>query len=107
VGEALDFWRVEELCRGELLRLRAEMRVPGQAWLELRTEIGDDGRTRYHQRALFHPRGLPGHLYWWSVWPFHALVFGTMARNIAGAAEQRRAAREHLSEGAREPRQTA
>ncbi len=93
VGEALDFWRVEELCPGELLRLRAEMRLPGLAWLELRVETGDDGRAVYHQRALFHPRGLPGHLYWWSVWPFHGLVFGTMTRNIARDAEQRRAAR--------------
>jgi uncharacterized protein YbjT (DUF2867 family) len=107
VGEALDFWRVEELCPGELLRLRAEMRVPGQAWLELRVETDDEGRTRYHQRALFHPRGLPGHLYWWSVWPFHGLVFGAMARNIAGAAEQRRAAREQAGEGSHQPPETA
>jgi uncharacterized protein YbjT (DUF2867 family) len=107
VGEALDFWRVEELCPDELLRLRAEMRVPGLAWLELRVETDDAGGTVYHQRALFQPRGLPGHLYWWSVWPFHGFVFGAMARNIAGAAEQRRAAREQAEEGAREPRKTA
>jgi uncharacterized protein YbjT (DUF2867 family) len=107
IGEALDFWRVEELCRGDLLRLRAEMRVPGLAWLELRVETDDTGGTLYHQRALFQPRGLPGHLYWWSVWPFHGFVFGAMARNIAGAAEQRRAAREQAGEGAQEPRKTA
>jgi uncharacterized protein YbjT (DUF2867 family) len=107
VGEALDFWRVEELCPGQLLRLRAEMRVPGLAWLELRVETADDCGTVYRQRALFHPRGLPGHLYWWSVWPFHGLVFGAMARNIAGAAEQRLAAREQVGEGAREPRKNA
>jgi uncharacterized protein YbjT (DUF2867 family) len=107
VGEAPDFWRVEELCPDELLRLRAEMRVPGQAWLELRVDTGEDGRTVYRQRALFHPRGLPGHLYWWAVWPFHGLVFGSMARNIAAAAEQRRADRQRAGEGAREPRQTA
>ena len=41
-----------------------------------------------HQKALFIPHGLPGHLYWWSVWPFHGLVFGSMQRNIAQAAEQ-------------------
>jgi uncharacterized protein YbjT (DUF2867 family) len=107
VGEALDFWRVEELRPDKLLRLRAEMRVPGQAWLELRVDAGEDGRTVYRQRALFHPRGLPGHLYWWTVWPFHGLVFGSMARNIAAAAEQRRADRQRAGEGAREPRQTA
>ncbi|MFI9640923.1 SDR family oxidoreductase [Micromonospora sp. NPDC051925] len=82
VGEALDFWRVEEIIPGELLRLRAEMRLPGRAWLEMRAEpLGDSG-SRYIQRAVFLPRGLPGHLYWLSVAPFHAAVFGGMARNI-------------------------
>ncbi len=85
-GDSLDFWRVEEIEPGRLLRLRAEMRLPGLAWLEMRVDTGDDGRTRYRQRALFHPRGLVGHLYWWSVSPFHAVVFGGMARNIAEAA---------------------
>jgi hypothetical protein len=75
--------------------------------LELRVDTGEDGRTVYRQRALFHPRGLPGHLYWWAVWTFHGLVFGSMARNIAAAAEQRRADRQRAGEGAREPRQTA
>ncbi|MFF5972920.1 SDR family oxidoreductase [Streptomyces sp. NPDC012769] len=88
VGDALDFWRVEEIERGRLLRLRAEMRLPGLAWLEMRAERDDAGRTRYHQRALFHPRGLAGQLYWWSVSPFHAVVFGGMARNIARTAEK-------------------
>lgn len=85
-GDSLDFWRVEEIEPGRLLRLRAEMRLPGLAWLEMYAEVGDDGRTRYRQRALFHPRGLLGHAYWWSVSPFHAVVFGGMARNIAKAA---------------------
>ncbi|MFI5980478.1 SDR family oxidoreductase [Streptomyces sp. NPDC051555] len=94
VGDSLDFWRVEEIEPGRLLRLRAEMRLPGLAWLELYVE--EDGRgpgaagghpgARFRQRALFHPRGLLGHLYWWSVSPFHAVVFGGMARNIARAA---------------------
>jgi uncharacterized protein YbjT (DUF2867 family) len=85
-GDSLDFWRVEEIEPARLLRLRAEMRLPGLAWLEMYAEVGDDGRTRYRQRALFHPRGLLGHAYWWSVSPFHAVVFGGMARNIAKAA---------------------
>jgi uncharacterized protein YbjT (DUF2867 family) len=85
-GESLDFWRVEEIEPGRLLRLRAEMRLPGRAWLELRVdETG--GRTTYVQRAVFQPRGLGGQLYWWSVWPFHGVVFGGMARNITSAAE--------------------
>ncbi|MFD0141905.1 MULTISPECIES: SDR family oxidoreductase [unclassified Streptomyces] len=86
VGDSLDFWRVEEIERGRLLRLRAEMRLPGLAWLEMCAEQDPDGVTRYRQRALFHPRGLAGHLYWWSVSPFHAVVFGGMARNIAERA---------------------
>jgi uncharacterized protein YbjT (DUF2867 family) len=87
-GDSLDFWRVEEIERGRLLRLRAEMRLPGLAWLELRVDTGPDGGTRYSQRALFHPHGLLGHAYWWGVSPFHAVVFGGMARNIARTAER-------------------
>ncbi|MDI3408943.1 SDR family oxidoreductase [Streptomyces cavernicola] len=85
-GDSLDFWRVEEIEPVRLLRLRAEMRLPGLAWLEMRVDTDEQGRTRYRQRALFHPRGLLGHAYWWSVSPFHAVVFGGMARNIAHAA---------------------
>jgi hypothetical protein len=88
VGDSLDFWRVEEIERGRLLRLRAEMRLPGLAWLEMRVDDDGDGPVRYRQRALFHPRGLLGHLYWWSVSPFHAVVFGGMARNIVRAADR-------------------
>jgi uncharacterized protein YbjT (DUF2867 family) len=88
VGEALDFWRVEELAPGRLLRLRAEMRVPGLAWLEFHVEHGPSGATRLRQKATFHPRGLGGHLYWWSVAPFHGVVFGSMIRNITAAAER-------------------
>ncbi|WP_333772184.1 SDR family oxidoreductase [Streptomyces sp. IBSBF 3136] len=86
VGDSLDFWRVEEIEPGHLLRLRAEMRLPGLAWLEMRAEPAGPGRSRYRQRALFHPRGLLGQAYWWGISPFHALVFGGMARNIARAA---------------------
>ncbi|MEW2293022.1 SDR family oxidoreductase [Streptomyces sp. NPDC006743] len=93
VGDSLDFWRVEEIEPGHLLRLRAEMRLPGLAWLEMRAETDEEGRTRYRQRALFHPRGLLGHAYWWSVSPFHALVFGGMARNITQAAAKGMSAR--------------
>ncbi|MEV6735118.1 MULTISPECIES: SDR family oxidoreductase [unclassified Streptomyces] len=98
VGDSLDFWRVEEIEPGRLLRLRAEMRLPGLAWLEMyadatasppdRDQGGAVRGARYRQRALFHPHGLLGHLYWWSVSPFHAVVFGGMARNIARAARR-------------------
>jgi uncharacterized protein YbjT (DUF2867 family) len=85
LGEALDFWRVEALDRHGLLRLRAEMRLPGEAWLEFRVEA-DGARTTLRQRATFVPRGLAGQLYWWAVTPFHGIVFGSMSRNIARAA---------------------
>ncbi|MFE0463549.1 SDR family oxidoreductase [Kitasatospora sp. NPDC058965] len=88
VGDALDFWRVEEIEPGRLLRLRAEMRLPGLAWLELRVTPGTDGGARYQQRALFHPHGLAGHAYWWSVVPFHSVVFAAMARNITERARR-------------------
>ena len=93
VGESLDFWRVEEIEPGRLLRLRAEMKVPGAAWLELGVEE-DEGRTVFTQRALFSPRGLAGHAYWWSVAPFHGIVFGGMVRGITGAAERAGTTRE-------------
>lgn len=104
VDDAVDFWRVEAVEPGRLLRLRAEMRVPGLAWLELRIEA-DDGTdplrppTTFAQRALFHPRGLLGHVYWWSVAPFHGVVFGGMQRNIARAAEAAERARTDLTAG--------
>lgn len=88
VGDALDWWRVEEIEDLHLLRLRAEMRLPGLAWLELIAEEDDQGRTVFRQRALFHPRGLAGHAYWAAVYPFHGIVFGGMQRNIAKAAEE-------------------
>jgi uncharacterized protein YbjT (DUF2867 family) len=87
VGDALDFWRVEAITPGSLLRLRAEMKLPGLAWLELTAGRDEDGMTTYSQRAVFQPRGLAGHAYWRSISPFHGLVFGGMVRNITRAAE--------------------
>jgi len=88
VGDALDWWRVEEVHPLQLLRLRAEMKAPGLAWLELVVEQDPVGRTLFRQRALFHPRGLAGHAYWAAVTPFHAFVFGGMQANVALAAER-------------------
>ena len=85
-GEAVDFWRVEECERGHLLRLRAEMKLPGLAWLELSVEQDEHQQVMYRQRAVYHPKGLFGHIYWWSVWPFHGIVFGSMVKNITAAA---------------------
>jgi uncharacterized protein YbjT (DUF2867 family) len=86
VGEALDWWRVEYLDRPRLLRLRAEMKLPGRAWLELGVEPGRNGGAVYRQRAVFEPHGLAAHLYWKRLPPFHDTVFGGMARNITHAA---------------------
>lgn len=85
VGDAVDFWRVEERRPPYLLRLRAEMKNPGLAWLEF-TIAAEGSGSHVTQRAIFQPRGLAGHAYWWSVAPFHAFVFPTMLKRIAERA---------------------
>ncbi len=86
VGDALDFWRVEQVIPEKLLRLRAEMKLPGLAWLEFGLEVDEDtGGTILTQVAIFAPRGLFGQLYWWAVWPMHGLVFPSMANSLAGS----------------------
>jgi hypothetical protein len=91
VGDAVDFWRVEALEPSQLLRLRAEMKLPGEAWLEF-SITHDEGGHVLHQRAVFIPRGLAGHLYWWAIKPFHNLVFGSMTANLIAAARPKAAA---------------
>ncbi len=88
VGDALDFWRVEAHQPPVLLRLRAEMKLPGRAWIEWRMESRGTQQTYLRQRAVFHPHGLAGHAYWWSVAPFHAFVFPPMIRGMARQAER-------------------
>jgi hypothetical protein len=86
VGDALDFWRVEQVIPEKLLRLRAEMKLPGLAWLEFGLEVDEDtSGTILTQVAIFAPRGLFGQLYWWAVWPMHVLVFPSMAKSLAGS----------------------
>ncbi|NQX11465.1 SDR family oxidoreductase [Microbacteriaceae bacterium VKM Ac-2855] len=85
-GDALDFWRVEAIERGRLLRLRAEMRVPGGAWLEMRADPDASGGSVYTQRAVFFPRGLSGRLYWFAILPFHGVIFNGMANRITATA---------------------
>jgi uncharacterized protein YbjT (DUF2867 family) len=92
VGDALDFWRVVAVRRPDaegpgLLRLFAEMRLPGRAWLEFRV-VGDGDGSVLHQRAQFAPKGLLGRLYWWVLVPFHGMIFPTMATRLARRAEQ-------------------
>lgn len=90
-GEHLDFWCVERLVRPSLLRLRAEMRVPGRAWLEF--HVDDEGAaTRLTQTAMFDPQGLAGYLYWYGLYPIHVVIFRGMVHRLAAAAGRRRGA---------------
>jgi len=84
-GAALDCWRVERYEPGRLLRLAAEMKLPGRAWLEFRVE-GDALSSTIRQTAAFDPRGLAGRAYWYAVYPLHQFVFAGMLRGIARAA---------------------
>jgi len=88
VGDALDFWRVEAYEPGRRLRLSAEMKLPGRAWLEFVVEPAEGGAV-IKQTALFDPVGLFGLLYWYAVYPLHRLVFAGMLRGIARAAGER------------------
>ncbi len=86
VGDAVDFWRVEAYRPNGLLRLRAEMKLPGLAWLQFEALEGEGGGATLRQTAFFEPRGILGYLYWFSVLPFHAFIFGNMADRIVEAA---------------------
>jgi uncharacterized protein YbjT (DUF2867 family) len=83
VGDPLDFWRVEQYQPGERLRLAAEMKVPGRAWLEFSVVPRAGGSSLIRQTAEFDPRGLAGLLYWYLLVPVHALVFRGMLRSVA------------------------
>ena len=86
VGDAVDFWRVEEFSDGKKLRLAAEMKVPGRAWLEFEVVEAVEGST-IRQTAIFDPLGLWGLAYWYLLYPLHHFVFAGMLRNIGRAAE--------------------
>ena len=88
VGDTLDFWRVEEIVPDRLLRLAAEMKVPGRAWLEFEVVENSKGESTVRQTAIFDPVGLTGIVYWYSLFPVHEFVFRGMLRNICKAAVQ-------------------
>jgi len=90
VGDAVDLWRVEAIVPPRLLRLRAEMRLPGTAWHEYRV-VDDGAGTVLVQRSLFAPRGLWGRAYWWALAPMHAVLYPRMVRRIVREAERFRA----------------
>lgn len=93
VGDPIDFWRVEQFEPNHLLRLVAEMKLPGRAWLEFEV-TGDDSIATIRQTAIFDPVGLWGRLYWYALYPLHQLVFGGMLRRIVAAAEFRKRGRQ-------------
>lgn len=85
-GDPLDFWRVEVIEAPHLLRLRAEMKLPGRAWLQFEV-LPDAGGALLEQTALFEPRGIIGYLYWYAVRPFHRFVFPGLVRAVRERAE--------------------
>lgn len=94
VGDAVDFWRVESIDADRFLRLRAEMKMPGHAWLEWRITGGTDhggasdgSAATIHQAARFVPKGALGRAYWYVLVPFHWLIFPRMLNKIVEAAE--------------------
>ncbi|MCU0235223.1 MAG: SDR family oxidoreductase [Thermoanaerobaculales bacterium] len=86
-GDALDFWRVERVEPPHLLRLRAEMKVPGRAWLQWEA-VPEDGGTQLVQTAVFEPIGLGGQMYWNLSYPIHKVMFSGMVRRLAARAER-------------------
>jgi uncharacterized protein YbjT (DUF2867 family) len=84
-GESLDFWRVEAVEKDRLLRLRAEMRLPGKAWLQFESQPQEE-QTLLTVTAFFAPHGLFGFLYWYAMWPFHKFIFDGLANQIASRA---------------------
>ena len=87
IGDAVDFWRVEAVQTGRLVRLRAEMKVPGRAWLQFESRPVTDGSAMLVQTAYFDPKGLSGLIYWYALYPIHALIFTGMVEKIAEYAE--------------------
>jgi hypothetical protein len=83
VGQVLDFWRVEQYEPNRKLRLSAEMKVPGRAWLTFEVDDSENpGEVRVRQTAVFDPIGLIGLAYWYALFPIHEFVFAGMLRNI-------------------------
>lgn len=87
VGDAVDFWRVAEFDPPRKLTLRAEMKLPGVAYLSFEVLPVSEGKSRFIQKALFYPRGLWGRLYWFVLIPIHAIIFGKMAQRIIARAQ--------------------
>jgi hypothetical protein len=87
VGDAVDFWRVEDIQSPKLLRLRAEMVFPGKAWLQYESGLTPEGDVLLLQTAIFAPRGLAGFLYWYSLYPIHGIIFSGLIKAIKHQSE--------------------
>jgi hypothetical protein len=92
IGDAIDFWRVEAVETDKRLLLRAEMKLPGRAWLQFDTNPHEGGQTRLVQTAFFAPKGLFGLMYWYGLYPIHRIIFAGMIRNLAHHATRLMAA---------------
>lgn len=87
-GDTVDWWRVEAFERGRLLRLSAEMRLPGRAWLQFEVEPDSRGGSSVRQTAIFDPRGVLGRVYWYTLAPIHHVIFAGMLRGIVRAVSR-------------------
>ena len=87
-GDALDFWRVEKVEEDRLLLLRAEMKLPGDAWLQFDAKRQADGKTLLTQTAFFASKGLLGLIYWYSFYPIHGPIFSSMIEALGEQAER-------------------
>lgn len=88
MGDAIDFWRVEAVEPDKRLLLRAEMKLPGRAWLQFEALPYEGRQARLVQTAFFAPKGLLGLAYWYGLYPIHRIIFGGMIRNVAQRAMQ-------------------
>ncbi len=86
IGDAIDFWRVEAVEPDKRLLLRAEMKLPGRAWLQFEVHPFEQGQSRLVQTAFFDPKGLSGLAYWYLLYPIHRIIFAGMIRTLARRA---------------------
>ena len=81
-GDALDFWRVEKLVTNKLLRLKAEMKLPGKAWLQYEIIPIEENKCNLVQSAFFEPKGLLGLIYWYFLYPIHKIIFSGLIKTL-------------------------
>ena len=87
-GDTVDFWIVGAALPNRLLRFRADMKLPGETWLEFSIQPGSAGQATLQQRAIFAPKGLLGVAYWYLLYPIHSLIFGGLLRRLIERARE-------------------